>query len=132
MVVLDCSVICKWFVLEEDSNKARSLIEAHLAEDIRIFIPRILFYEIGNVFRYKHLTDIRQKESFEALKKMELSTIDPTFEELFLIGRIASDKELSFYDASYVWLAKHLRCTLVTADRKLANKITGVVEVETL
>ncbi len=34
---------------------------------------------------------------------------------------LAEQTQLSFYDASYMWLARHLRVVLVTLDRRLAE-----------
>ena len=48
------------------------------------------------------------------------------------ILRVALDKGMTAYDASYVVLAKKNKLTLVTEDSKLAKKASGIVPVTQL
>lgn len=52
-MVLDTSVILKWFIKEDDSEKAMSLKEAHCIGKLNIIVPDILLYEVGNALRYE-------------------------------------------------------------------------------
>ena len=47
-LVLDASVITKWFFEEEDTDQALKLLEKHKLETIQINVPVLLFFEFGN------------------------------------------------------------------------------------
>jgi predicted nucleic acid-binding protein len=53
-VVLDTSVILKWFRQEEIlADQALRLRQAYLAGQVTISVPTLLAYELANVLRYK-------------------------------------------------------------------------------
>ncbi|MBU4376758.1 MAG: type II toxin-antitoxin system VapC family toxin [Candidatus Omnitrophica bacterium] len=52
-MVVDASVILKWFMEEGSSDKAIALKNTHLAGASAITLPDIALYEIGNALRYK-------------------------------------------------------------------------------
>jgi len=122
MVVLDCSVIYKWFVDETDSDKARVYCKQLVDGSIQIACPRLLLYELGNVFRYKNFTKELQQKCFCILEKFSLQLLDPSFEDCAKIGQIVEEFDITFYDASYLWLAKKYKCDFITADEKLVKK----------
>jgi len=54
LIVVDASVVLKWFVEEEWSEQARSLLEAYREEEeLRFSAPKLLEFEVANVLRYK-------------------------------------------------------------------------------
>lgn len=124
MIVLDASVIIKWFQDEPESEKARIFEKKHIGGEDVIAIPDLLFYEVTNVLRYKK--NITEKEGCEALNvlmNMELQafTFSPLeLKEVFSFARLYN---VSVYDALYAILAKHLRCKFITADEKLYQKL---------
>lgn len=52
-MVLDASVILKWFLEENGSNKALKIKESHVAGTSTITTPDIVIYEVGNALRYE-------------------------------------------------------------------------------
>ncbi len=52
MYVLDASVIIKWFVDEDGSKTARTLLTGHINGQYTIVEPDLLIYEVSNVLRY--------------------------------------------------------------------------------
>lgn len=77
-IVLDSSVIAKWFKQEQDSDKALELREAYFKTDLEIAVPDLMFYEISNVMNYDDSFDAEDvKESVETLRDMEFDVIAP-------------------------------------------------------
>lgn len=122
-IILDASVIVKWFLLEEDSDKALFYLDAFNEGSISIIIPHLLFYELGNVCLTKQLArddveNIAQKLSALTVKVIDIASL--TFSTIY---HNAVTFKLSFYDASYVALMEQEHCQFITADKKLYNKI---------
>lgn len=51
--VLDASVILKWFLKEEDSEKAIDLKTEIIQGNLLVILPDLILYEISNALRYK-------------------------------------------------------------------------------
>lgn len=124
MVILDASVILKWFMTEEESEIALGFRDRHAIGEEHVIVPSLLFYEVANVLRYNtSLPDEELINLFEILKDLELSAMNPSLPELEETMLYARQKNISVYDASYVILAKRLGCDLITADKRLADHI---------
>lgn len=124
MIVLDASVVIKWFQEEGDSEKARVFENKHINGEEVVVVPDLLLYEATNVLRYKkNLTEEEGLKALHILTGMELQafTFSPwELKEAFSFARLC---DVSVYDALYVILAKHLHCEFVTADEKLYQKL---------
>ncbi|OGE10476.1 hypothetical protein A3A60_02945 [Candidatus Curtissbacteria bacterium RIFCSPLOWO2_01_FULL_42_26] len=124
-VVLDASVVIKWFFEEEDTEPALQLLEKHKLEKIQINVPLLLFFEFGNTVVKKFREDIDTRKEFNRnltdLLATELNFAETTPDLLKLVYSIAGRHEITFYDATYVALAKSLKCNFVTADKKLVE-----------
>lgn len=124
MVILDASVILKWFVAEEGSENALRFRDRHVSGEERIIVPPLLFYEIANVLRYQEqLPDDELLTLFEILKDFEISTIYPSFSEFEETMLYARSKKISVYDAAYIVLARNIGCELITADQRLVRTV---------
>ncbi len=123
-MVLDASVILKWFMEERGSEKANILKEDHVAGKFSITVPDILIYEVGNALRYEPEFSFKEvNSSIGQLYELNLNIIAPLPDIANLTTEIAYQKEITFYDASYVALAQELDFQYVTADEKLYNKL---------
>jgi len=134
MIVLDASVILKWiFDDEAGAEPAASLKDAHVSGHEIVAVPDLLFYEIGNVLATKtRLTEAAIAEAFSLLWEFSLERFDLGLEE-FQGGLVLSRKyKITLYDAAYVELSRRLKCTFVTADKKLHEKIKSIKTVELL
>ena len=49
-IVLDASVVAKWFIEEEDTEKAIEIRDKFVQGEIEVLVHSLLIYEIGNVF----------------------------------------------------------------------------------
>lgn len=124
--VVDSSVVIKWFSAkdEEDIEKALILRELHFQKRCEIIIPTLSFYEIGNALRYNPFFDERDVEdAIESLSKMNLEFVPPDKEIGKLAVNIAYQKDITFYDAYFISLAKTSDCQFITADYKCYEKV---------
>jgi predicted nucleic acid-binding protein len=134
MIVLDASVVLKWIFDDEDgSERAAGLKDAHVAGHEIVAVPDLLFYEIGNVLATKtRLSEAASAKAFSLLWEFSLERFDLGLEE-FQGGLVLSKKHtITLYDAAYVELSRRLKCTFVTADRKLYEKVKNIKSVELL
>ncbi|MDA8098988.1 MAG: type II toxin-antitoxin system VapC family toxin [Nitrospiraceae bacterium] len=134
MIVLDASVILKWIFDDEDgSERAARWKDAHVAGHEIAAVPDLLFYEIGNVLATKtKLSEAAIAEAFSLLWEFSLERFDLGVEEFH--GGIALSRKykITLYDAVYIELSRRLKCTFVTADRKLYEKVKNIKTVELL
>lgn len=121
--ILDASVVIKWFLPEEDSDKADLYLETLRKREITIIVPELLFYEVGNTLRSNKVQGNDSDKIAEQLlalpfekKQMDCAYFKKTTCNAGTFG-------LTFYDAAYVTLMQEERCEFVTADRKLFDKV---------
>lgn len=134
MIVLDASVVLKWFFEnEEDCGKALLYRDKHVAGEQPIAVPDLLFYEVGNVLITRTRLDASAvAEVFSLLWNLDLEVCDLGFEEFSNAIRISRRYGITLYDAAYVELARRLRCDLVTSDKKLYYKVRALKHVKLL
>lgn len=123
-VVLDASVVAKWYLKEKYSEQALKLRDNYVSGHITIAVPSLLEYEVLNALKYsgtyseQELKDIARslnKYGFENWKlkdKLKDETI-----------KISSKYNITIYDASYLALATLMKTTFYTTDEELLNKI---------
>ena len=115
--VVDASVAAKWFLPERDSEAALALRDEHVAGRIRLVAPALLPYETANALRYHPQVG----SGFLADHIADLFALAIRFDpvsEVSLENAVAAAYRtgLTVHDASYLALAEHLDCPLVTAD----------------
>ena len=121
-IVADASVIIKFFINELYSKQARSLMEVFVRKEIELLEPPLLLYEVINGVRYsraKKFTESEIKVIIESMVNFDFKWLDINGEIAYLATEISLRYNVSFYDASYVALAKAMGADLYTADNKL-------------
>ena len=128
-LVIDASVIVKWFLNEENSDIAR-LIRLDLEKgSMSIIIPELLLLEVSNSLKYNK---VKEKNIIFANKILFDAgfMISKLNEEIMLKTIENSIKyNITVYDALYVTLAQLHGTFLVTADKEL-YKIPNVIPLE--
>lgn len=123
-VVSDASVIVKWFIEEEHSDKALKLRDMHVNGEVSIASPELMPFEVLNALKYSGLFEL------DELKAAAISLSSYGIELYSLKGELAEraveiavEKDITVYDAVYLALASELSTVLYTADEKLIRKV---------
>ena len=131
-IVLDSSVIAKWFFKEEQREEAINLRKLHKNGEIEINVPNLLLLEFGNIFLNKKVfAEKFFNESIDTLFSININFTEAK-EILGSTFNLASKYNLSFYDATYIALAKNLKCDFITADKKLVEAVKTLKFVKLL
>ena len=131
--VLDCSIAMAWLFPDEANESTDALREALAIE--QAVVPALWLIEVGNALltatrrgRLSKNEWQRIRDDFEALP-IDIDT-DSCARVLDTVLPLASDHELSVYDATYLELALRLSLPLATLDRQLSTAASGAgVEV---
>ncbi len=121
-MILDASVILKWFIEEKDTDKALKIRDDYVAGKIDIEIPDLLIYELANVLRYKQFTAEEIKSAVKSIFDMDFLIVTPTPLLIYTASKIALAQQITVYDATYVALADYLNAPFITADKKLYER----------
>ncbi len=132
-MVVDASVILKWFIEEVDSDKARQIKKDHIDGSSVITLPDIALYEIGNALRYKpEFSTAEINLSLNEIYELNIDIITPTFQIISPVTEIARHYDITFYDAFYITFSKELNLTFITADLQLYRKTRSLHFVKLL
>ena len=121
-LTVDASVVIKWFVAESKSDEARLL----LAERIHLHAPDLLLAEFANTIwkkvRRKEISDARPYLD-ELAGLSELISIYPAGVLIERAAQIAFQIDHPLYDCLYLACAEFTDSALITADKRLADKV---------
>ncbi len=122
-LVVDASIVVKWFVPEQDSEHALKLRDAHAEGRITLYAPDLLVYEVANALRYRADLAAGDLESdIEALFLVDIMIMTPSSRSVSRAALKARQYGVTVYDAAYMELAEDIGSQLVTADDKLYKK----------
>ena len=123
-VVVDASIVVKWFVEEEDSDKALKLRDRYVDGELRIAAPELLIFEVLNALHYKKLfSENELKEISEALEAYSLNLYPLKGDYAEKTIEVAFKNDITIYDAAYIALAMIRGTHMYTADEKLVRKM---------
>ena len=98
----------------------------------KFVISSLTEYEIGNVlWKENQKKKIKEPERVaaifsESIKDLERRGID----SIILVLKLALDRNLTFYDASYAYIAEKEHLKLVTQDKDLLKKSKNAISIE--
>lgn len=123
-VVLDASVVLKWFAAEQrGSSEAHELREDYQAGRLSVVVPSLFFLELLNV------AGRRRRWEAEAVAELAEALADLSFEvgepELASVAFWVSSG-LTAYDAAYVALAEKRQLALITDDDAIIELTPGI------
>lgn len=124
LIVLDASVVIKWFVSEDDDALAEKIRQDFMDGHSDIVVPDLLRAEVANGLRYK--PSFTKRGVHDAITTLEDLGINIVYPDLPLYEQaisIAFDYDITVYDALYVALALEYEYTLITADDKLVKRL---------
>lgn len=128
-VVVDSSVIVKWLNQKDESylKQAEAVLKDASDGKIELLAPEIAKYEVGNaLLAGKKLSYSEGKEALDLLFSLPLSFYLTSFELAQSSYLIADMAGITYYDASFIALAKEEQATLVTDNPKHQGKKLGV------
>lgn len=121
---IDASVAVKWYLPEEHSAKAHTL----LTSGTTMYAPDLLLAELGNVFwkrvRRGEVPHSKFAECLRAMRYVPLEIV-PSAETVENALAIAVETGRTVYDCLYLVTALQRRVRLVTADRKFYDALKG-------
>jgi len=124
IIVPDASVIVKWFISEEYSDKADELRRDYINNLIDIAVPQLLFYEVLNAIKYSAgFSENELLDIGEVLNAYQFITIPLKGDYLRETLKLSYKQGIIIYDASYLAIARVRQGILYTADERLLSKI---------
>lgn len=125
MVIIDTSVVYKWFAESEPlSLQAQEILKRHISSQEKIIVPALLLYEISNAWATKTSLPVAKAfTSLKALEEFDLEIITQDWIQIKEALKLSRKYNVSVYDAVYVVLANEKGCNLITADEKFIEKV---------
>ncbi len=127
--IVDASVVVKWFLEEEDSEKARELRKDSQEGKIKLVVPELLFLEVLNVLQRKGGTEAEVQEAQKILWDMQFEIIPLDKIILTKTIELSIKYRLTIYDALYAAIAQSQGVSLITADVAL-SKMPNAIALE--
>lgn len=124
-VVLDASVVIKWFSFEEYSDKALKLMEMYEEGYVELLAPSLLLYEVINALRYNPGFGIKDvKEALTAIEDLQIRLYPPQKDLMDLSIELAFTYGFTIYDSFYIAVAEISGSTFYTADEEVVRKVS--------
>lgn len=120
-IVLDSSVIVKWLngINENYLDRADLILDRLESGRIECYAPELAKYEVGNALSLgKKLKQAKLRICLDLLYSLPITFIPETYELSYLTSTFISNNQITYYDASFLALAKNLDAILVTDNIK--------------
>lgn len=121
-MILDTSVVAKWFLEEDDTQKALKIRDKYVRGEMDVEIPDLLIYELANVLRYKNFSEDEIRDAINSITEMDFLIISPSSTLIHRAAQISLNEEISIYDAVYIAMSDYFDTPVVTADKKLYDR----------
>jgi predicted nucleic acid-binding protein len=121
-LVVDASVVVKWFIAEDGTEQALLVRDDFVAEDLELHVPSHVPYEVLNAVRFNPDESEERVLQVQAALDRYGFMVHPLRDEF---GRravhVAYAKGLTMYDSAYLALSQMLGLKLLTADEALGR-----------
>ncbi len=128
-IIVDSSVIVKW-LSEQDEERlehADKIIKQAQNNKAILLVPELAKYEIGNALVvHKDISIGEASIVFENLFSFPIQFVSQSYELVNETYKIAKNTRITYYDASFMALAKQENAVLVTDNPKHQRKLKGV------
>lgn len=126
-IVVDASVVVKWYIPEQDHEPARVLRDDYLDGVHDLIAPALLPFEVVNALKYSgHYEGDRLREASESVAAYGIEFVP--YRDVGAVAAVANELDIPLYDASYVALADETDATVYTADSRLLDDLDGSYE----
>jgi predicted nucleic acid-binding protein len=121
-LVVDASVVAKWYIPEQDHELARDLRDDYVNGTHDLSAPALLPFEVINALKYSGQYDQDQlREAASTLPEYGISR--HSFSELGPVTAVSDEADIPIYDAAYVAIAESLDSKVYTADSRLLDAL---------
>ena len=127
-LVVDSSVVVKWFVPEPHTPEALRVLAGYQNGQLSLLTPELIYAEFGNIIWKKQIAQgldaVTAEETIEKFLRLNFRLTPATtlLEEAY---RIAIAHKRSVYDSLYLALSLREQCQFVIADERLVNAVGG-------
>ncbi|ABV78584.1 type II toxin-antitoxin system VapC family toxin [Rickettsia bellii] len=124
-LVVDCSFIMSSILPDESAQKNNKIYDQITENIYTLYVPSIFYLECNNVFiNSLKRKRINKNDYDDYIKSLNLLPINvdkfcSTPESLYTIARLATEHNLTSYDACYLELALRLEADILTLDKSL-------------
>jgi predicted nucleic acid-binding protein len=128
-LVIDTSVIVKWLsqTNEKDVDKADQIMESAIKGKIELIAPELSKYEFGNVLlKGKQLTPNQANISLGTAYGLPINFVSQSEELALETYKIAYNAKITYYDSTFLALAKQYGAILVTENIKHQGILKGI------
>jgi predicted nucleic acid-binding protein len=135
LLILDTSVVLKWFLErgEPDVARARKVRDAFLSRRCTLAAPDLLLMEIANALTTGHRASPREAaETIETILEIGLELFEFRFPALVTAIEMASRYGVEVYDSYFLALAIESAGLLVTADEAFLRKVKSHANITSL
>lgn len=129
LVVIDSSVCVKWLNRKEEVllTQADKVLKDVEDGKVYLFMPELAKYEVGNALLNKGPELPFINLALEKFYAIPIQFVVEDLELAELTMKIAHESKITYYDASFISLAKKLQADLVTDNPKhQKGKVNGV------
>jgi predicted nucleic acid-binding protein len=123
-LVVDASVVVKWFLPEENSDKALRIRDGFIREEYWLLAPDLMLSEFGSVL-WKKRGIIDESTALDIISDL-LDLGIPLVSADTIIARaygFAGQYNCTVYDAMYLAVAEGRNCGMVTADERPCHAV---------
>ena len=126
--IVDSSVIVKWLnqTKEESVEQSDRIIDEAIEGNVELFTTELAKYEIGNVLIKKKLLFNEAKTSLVTLYSLPLTFVTLSQDLAEETYSLAEKFNMTYYDASFLSLAKQFGVPLITENVKHQGKSTKI------
>lgn len=121
--VIDASFLLAALVPDETTLLTRGFLDRLVAGEVRVFSSGLLSLEVGNglvmAARRKRVNWDQAEDLYKQFLALKIEMIEVNYRRCF---DLAKDLELTFYDASYKFVANALDLPLLSLDKRLATR----------
>ncbi len=125
-LVIDASVVIKFYIPEIFSDKAQEVMLQAANGELTLLAPDLLYPETGNILwkkqRLHELTPDEIEEIVDAVTSLPIK-VERSREIMPLSVAIALQTGITVYDAMYVAVAGIYETRMITADRRLVDAL---------
>lgn len=128
-LVIDTSVAVKWLNKQDEKHipKADKILKDVQNEKASLIMPELAKYEVGNALLNKQMPLPNTLGSISTYYSLPIEFVPQSQDQAMVAMQIAHENKVTFYDATFMALAKERKANLITDNPKHQQKrITGL------